>query len=524
MILDNIGYILLLLTASILTCMLSAYTYIKARGKPGVKAYVWLTLASSIYAFGYAFELAGGSLQNILFWLKVQYLAIPIIPVLCLIMSLSYTGLERYLKRNNVFGLFLIPVITYVIYYTNSLHHLYYTTVALRTDESFPMVLLGKGFWYWVHISYSYLCILGAILLLIRRWHRSAYPYRMQTVSMSLGMLLPLLGNFIYLIGGSPSGIDLAPVMMTFASPFHAVALLSFRMFNLVPVARGKVFESMRDGVIVLDNLDRIVDFNPASMEMFPALSPKVVGKRVQSGIREFADLWEQVSSGVDEFDIQLDIKQARMYFQVRISPILKGTGEHIGRIMVFNNITERVQLLEHLRTLATLDGLTQIYNRAHLMEECRKELDHVKRQAGPISVIMMDIDHFKCINDRYGHEAGDIVIQQIVSTCNEQLRQGDIFGRYGGEEFVICLPFTHPQKALQWAEQVKSSIAAQRIQFIEGEAAATVSFGVAGRDVTTADLEMALLLREADKALYIAKERGRNRVESIVHEEPYST
>ncbi|MBP1155868.1 MULTISPECIES: histidine kinase N-terminal 7TM domain-containing protein [unclassified Paenibacillus] len=523
MIPENIGYILLLLIASILTCMLSAYTYIKARGKPGVKAYVWLALASSIYAFGYAFELAGGSLQNILFWLKVQYLAIPIIPVLCLIMSLSYTGLERYLKRNIVFGLFLIPVLTYVIYYTNSLHHLHYTSVALRTDEAFPMVSLGKGFWYWVHISYSYLCILGAILLLIRRWHRSAYPYRMQTLSMSLGMFLPLLGNFIYLIGESPSGIDLAPMMMTFASPFHAAALMSFRMFNLVPVARGKVFESMRDGVIVLDDLDRIVDFNPASVEVFPALTPKVIGKHVQLGLKEFPDLWGQVSSGADEFDIRLEIELTRMYFQVRISPILKGTGEHIGRIMVLNNITERVQLLEHLRTLATFDGLTQIYNRAHLMEECRKELDNVKRQTGPISVIMMDIDHFKSINDHYGHEVGDIVIQQIVHTCNEQLQQGDIFGRYGGEEFVICLPFTDPQRALEWAEQVRIAVAAQRIQLVEGEVATTASFGVAGRNVSTADLDMALLLREADKALYIAKERGRNRVESIVHEEPYS-
>ena len=156
-------------------------------------------------------------------------------------------------------------------------------------------------------------------------------------------------------------------------------------------------------------------------------------------------------------------------------------------------------------------DSLSGAYNRGFLTELAEREVALAIRHGRPLAAAMLDIDHFKCVNDTYGHDIGDQVIQKLAATCTENLRTIDHFGRVGGEEFVCVLPETGKAEALSCAERLRQAIEALSIDTQQGELHFTVSVGVALLNPELAS--WAALLKDADTALYKAKNDGRNRV-----------
>jgi diguanylate cyclase (GGDEF)-like protein len=176
---------------------------------------------------------------------------------------------------------------------------------------------------------------------------------------------------------------------------------------------------------------------------------------------------------------------------------------------------TKRSQL--HFQTLSQLDGLTGICNRPHFIAQAEKALEASRRTGEHLCMILCDLDHFKSINDKYGHATGDFVLKRTVSACKVHLDKGEVFGRFGGEEFGVLLPACGPEEARQRAEQLRMTIAG--ITAYQGTTKATVSasFGVAS--TSHSGLELGQLLAHADAALYEAKRTGRNRV--VLYGEP---
>lgn len=164
------------------------------------------------------------------------------------------------------------------------------------------------------------------------------------------------------------------------------------------------------------------------------------------------------------------------------------------------------------LKRLATIDPLTNIYNRRQFLILTERLCSEAKRFNQPVSIIMFDADHFKRINDTYGHAMGDEVLKRIVQGICTQIREVDIFGRFGGEEFVLALPHTPLNSGIQVAERIADAI--REIQFgSKGkEFQITVSIGITERN-SASEETLAQLLRKADKALYKAKELGRNTI-----------
>jgi len=161
----------------------------------------------------------------------------------------------------------------------------------------------------------------------------------------------------------------------------------------------------------------------------------------------------------------------------------------------------------------ATHDSLTGLWNRRAILEALEKELARARRENRPLGIIVADVDHFKQVNDRYGHVAGDAVLREIAARIRGSLRTYDSAGRYGGEEFVVALPGCDEINAVQSAERLRVAIAAQPIQVEGASISCTMSFGVTCvPGPSDADLDTAI--RSADEALYLAKDRGRNRVE----------
>lgn len=171
----------------------------------------------------------------------------------------------------------------------------------------------------------------------------------------------------------------------------------------------------------------------------------------------------------------------------------------------------ERARLFQEVQGLALTDPLTGLQNRRSLFELGRVEFARAQRMKRPFCCMMLDLDHFKGINDVYGHMVGDQVLREFAGRCSESVREVDLVGRYGGEELIVLLPETDRPSSMDVAERLRNTVAATPIKVFDKEIYVTVSIGVATQDENTTDLET--LIARADQAMYIAKHKGRNRV-----------
>ncbi len=186
------------------------------------------------------------------------------------------------------------------------------------------------------------------------------------------------------------------------------------------------------------------------------------------------------------------------------IAPLFAGT--------LFGYLLARIKLLqEQMSLVAYTDPLTKIYNRLHFSHFIDAEIDRVKRYGGTFSIIFLDIDAFKRINDEYGHLVGDEALKEVAAVVKHANRKADIFARYGGEEFIILAPATDLQGACTHAERLRQDIADHRFREV---GKLTCSFGVA--EYRAGQDDMGSLFKRADTALYNAKNHGRDRVETV--------
>lgn len=188
---------------------------------------------------------------------------------------------------------------------------------------------------------------------------------------------------------------------------------------------------------------------------------------------------------------------------------MVKTLAEHLALALASLNLRET------LRTQSIRDPLTGLFNRRYLEETLERELPRMIRKKASLGVMMADVDHFKRLNDTFGHEAGDAVLRELAQIFRKQLRAEDIACRYGGEEFTLILPEAQIEKVRDRAEQLRQAVEAAEFHF-HGQSfgPVTVSIGIASYPKHGATGET--LLRAADRALYRAKEEGRNRVIAI--------
>lgn len=173
--------------------------------------------------------------------------------------------------------------------------------------------------------------------------------------------------------------------------------------------------------------------------------------------------------------------------------------------------IQEREELEARLRHMACTDGLTGISNRRHFFELAEQELRRARRDGTPLALCMVDVDLFKQLNDRHGHAVGDLVLTTVAGCCQSVLRESDVLGRYGGEEFVIALPLADLGTAAAIAERLRKRVSALKLPMLGDETPLTVTVGISRIEAHETRLDPALL--RADKALYKGKSQGRNRV-----------
>jgi diguanylate cyclase (GGDEF)-like protein len=184
-------------------------------------------------------------------------------------------------------------------------------------------------------------------------------------------------------------------------------------------------------------------------------------------------------------------------------------------RVLTYTDVTDLVRNAEELTRLATIDGMSGVYNRGPFQTLAEAEWSRFQRYHRPLSLLLLDIDQFKTINDRFGHDAGDSAIVHISRICSESKRSPDILGRVGGDEFAVLLPETTLTQAEIMAERIRRIVEASPLAIEDAAITVTVSIGAA--EATLSQATVASLMKLADRSLYQAKAAGRNQVARAV-------
>lgn len=534
----HIFAIYLLLSASI---TLIAAVIAWRRSAPGSLTLGFLLFSMTVWSGAYAARLFFSSPEHKLFWFKVMYIGIIAVPSLFLVFLLKLTDNERWLTRRNLFVLSIQPVLSLLLLWTNDFHRLYYESIQTIQINGLVMFEFTRGPWYFVNIFYSYAIIILALGVMFFSALRLGAVFRSQYRLILIGSVIPWAGSIYNELNFTQfNGLDLTPVTFGISGILFAFAVLRARFMDLIPVARSMLIENMSDGVMMLDAKNRVVDFNPAMKKYLGDESTSILGRHVSDLL---GDWLEQSDSLMDESQSQTEMRipnDPSRYLDLRVTPLYDAYRHLSGRLIVFRDITERKdvekqlrhanrrlqsQLIEigllqsQLREQAIRDPLTDLFNRRYLEETLDRELARAARERYSVSIVMIDIDHFKQVNDTYGHEAGDFMLKAVAEVLSKHSRRGDFACRYGGEEFVVAMPNISVGTAYERAETLRESLNSLRVPYGPHTLTATFSMGLASYPSNGETRDG--LLRAADKAMYAVKEAGRDHIRSFDDLEP---
>lgn len=341
-----------LILGGLATLAVSWMIFKKAGG--AVRWFGFMMLTIAIWAIAYGCELSTDSLRQMLFWINIEYIGISFLPPLWIVFVIGFTGKDDWLNPLTRALIFTIPVVTQVMVWTNPLHHLYYSAVAIDTHGPFPLLDIQPGIWYHIHTVYFYLMLATGLFLIISRFKKADAFIKRQNNIILFGALVPWVINFTYLLNLRPFGhIDLTAFAFILSSLIIAIGLLGFKLFDIVPVARGKIIEALQEGILVLDTQNRVIDLNP---EM-----KKIIGEQANNSIGKtpanlFPALHEFNNTVQDHENSSIEIKLDNdRFFLVTFTSLFENQTIYSGKIMLFRDITERKQNEHKLQELNKL-------------------------------------------------------------------------------------------------------------------------------------------------------------------------
>jgi len=312
------------------------------RSSPGARPFAFLMLAAAEWAITRALEAAAEPSWAKVFWAKWEYLGIASVPVLILLFAIEYARVKVHWRRHLMAILWIIPVVTVILAFTNEWHGLIWSSIDTAIGSPAQNLVYTHGGWFWFAAAYSYLTILTGISILAKAIVRRPELYRRQTVPLLIGLGVPVVGNGVYLAGFSPiRGLDLTPFCFTVTGLIYALTIFRLRIFQPVPVARNMVIEAMDDGVIVIDDDGLVLDINPAACRIIGLTGPGV-GKHI---LEVWPDCPEHVTETVREhiavITVGRDTGDARV-LEVRSQPLTKRHGGAFGSLVLIRDVTER--------------------------------------------------------------------------------------------------------------------------------------------------------------------------------------
>lgn len=673
---------------SVLAGILSIFTAArlwKMRATSGAIHLAHLFISVAIYSIGSAVEFIFTGLEPKFFLVQFQFLGIPWTTVFWLLFCLRYTNHQKPTTTNFFLIFSWIPLITSILALTNQYHSLIWKTLDVIEVQGTFILQQNYSTGFWVNMVYSYILYLAGLFFLIQNYFRTPRALRQQTLLIILAGFIPGISNYITLINGNPFPLLNLTALSFFIMGLIIVFVVYYhRLLDIIPIARDTTIENMRDGIIVVDLNDRIVDINPSGEKIIQASLDEVMGKPAEEILSDLTDwicsskegrtpvkiistgqgqskklfvlnqiplsdtqgslvgytiifhdnteshilnktlkdqadrlavlyeigkaitstleiedllelIYNQLSRVIssdayfvalylpetNELDIRILFDQGKRFpstivdatqglsswvvdqkkpliikdlrkeiDNLPVKPILVGEKrlsrswlgvplladqDLIGILAVAsyepNSFDEADQLLmeqisqqaalaiqnariyEEADRQSKIDSLTGVSNHKHLIEMLYQETEKALAGMIPLSMIMLDIDHFKIYNDTYGHMVGDEVLRLTVQAIRSHIKKTDTVGRWGGEEFAIVLPNATITQANMVANRIRRTLSELPLFDVGGQTVPkpTISQGIATIPDHTTDADELVII--ADRALYRAKERGRDQV-----------
>lgn len=502
---------------AVLALMVSIGSYIRVRDKghvPGVEAFGWLTGGIVIWTTAQLVASLFTSPDIQLWALRLQFVGIVIAPVAWLAFALTYVSRRVHMSSWSILAMAIVPITTVLIVFTNDGHGLMWQSIEPARHLGVATLDTVRGPWFTVHAGYSYAMLIAGTSILAQNLAQTRLHAR-PLVSVIAAPLVIAITNLYTLSPFNPAPwFDATPLGYALAAVILHVGVLSFGLLDSAQVVRHRVVETLIDGVMVVAPNDKIVDLNPTAQTLLN-INSQAMRERAFSDLIGNANLKALVDSPREQNKTEITID--RRAYDISAS-LLDETDPESEVVLVFRDITARRKAEDRLRNmrmelqrLANTDPLTELYNRRFFLQRLSEETERVRRHGSELSVLLLDLDHFKKVNDTYGHDAGDKVLVLVSKVTQHVKRITDVAARIGGEEFALLLPETDRKGAVRLAQRLRQAIEKRQVKTESGIVKVTASIGVA--TVTNNHKEVEHLLTHADRALYKAKESGRNMV-----------
>lgn len=403
-----------------------------------------------------------------------------------------------------------------------------YAQIIVAPDNAGPLRYIHGGLFF-ATIGLIYFAVLATML--VTAWAQRHLSWRRRGIhaAIILGISVPLITSAFYASGSLVVfGYDPTPFTFLFTAPLLAWLVAFNGLCDPLPIARRALLEVLGDAVIILDNEGRIVELNRVARRL-GAMPSEPVGALFSSLAQWHPHIERAIALPRGSVAVDLPGDPPR-YVEITATE-LRESGLLAGHLLLVRDVTKRqetenrlhaalaaqsLQLAKNLRLQAELHGearidpLTGVHNRRSLNEALPVILDEAGRSNRPVSVAMIDLDHFKSINDEHGHVFGDFVLKAFAGNLSAMARKDDLLFRMGGEEFLCVLPDTTQEEAAELLERWLASLEGGLL--VEGKRL-FLGFSAGVNTVPTPESDPALLVAHADRATYVAKRRGRNQV-----------
>jgi len=514
------GYPFYMLIGAALGLFLCGYSY-RYRLTPG-RRYFWIiSLLASLVMLATVFELLAASFAWKLWWRNVQQGPLFFCALFTYATVMDFIGKSPERMRRQL-ALLSIPMFAYVLLiFTDPLHHWMRSSVGLTTMWQLSEIRVQPTLLNMIFIVYNQMFCVFAIFVLAVNLRNAPRHYYKRYVWLLSGLLVAIAPIFL---------LPVLPVRILGATALSFVpsglimyyALFRHQLMSVWPIAKDKMFQSMKDGIVLTDPFDTIVDLNAAAERMLAVLSgepesatapaepaggPAALGQpihRYLKGKLELAAAYRRRGETTLEIELPGDI-----CYSVALTPVGRKENRQSAMLLMFSDISDKKRYERELMQQAAVDELTGLHNRRYFLRKVRERLKKISSAA---VLLLIDIDDFKAINDSYGHAAGDRVLAEFAGRLRAAYGGKAVIGRIGGEEFAVLLTGLNAEESMREAWRFLAQLTERSFALDERQrVAVTASIGAAPMGPGGNTFEE--LYQDADAALYASKNSGKNKV-----------
>jgi len=487
-------------------------------GRRDGSAFGYLIINVSAIVLQSAFMILAVGPADLEFWFQIRYTLLLLLPLTWFHFALVYSRQEKKMPPWVNPVLWTLNFIFIIGIWTNPLHQFFFEGLRGRWGEglllSFTWKKMGT---YWINVVQAYVLLIAGVFLIARISWKSPSAFKGQRIIVMSGGLLYGAVVTLGVLRIIPRMPDWSSVSLLLICFIAYTILIKFRIQQMVPVAHELVFQELADGVIILDRSGNLLDANKTALKWFQIEKEKKLGRALGGKLLAY------VNPLLEMGDVSPQLwkpegENTPQWLSVRLQDLGVEFGSEEGWIIFFQDVSAQQDLVEEVQNLANKDPLTGLFNRSFFFQRAEYHWEVTHRHMRPVSLLSMDLDHFKDINDQGGHGAGDEVLRVCSELIQSFLRISDILARFGGEEFILFLPETKAEDALLLGEKIKEKISKTEFKHQGKSYYLTLSVGVVGFPESDArDLDE--LVSMGNRALKKAKESGRNKVVLFGHQ-----